>query len=96
LLRIRREHEALRGGQLWHLAADENSYVFLRASAEERLIVAFNNVDRTRDLKIPLQGTPVEDAESISLLCGGGKVELAASGLHLSVPGESISIFSVK
>lgn len=96
LLRVRREHEALRGGQLCHLASDENSYVFLRASAEERLVVAFNRADKTRDLKIPLQGTPAEDAESVSLLYGGGKAELAGSELHLSVPAESISIFSVK
>jgi len=96
LLRMRREHEALRGGRLWHLATDENSYVFLRASEEERLVVAFNNADKTRNLTIPLQGTPVENAESISLLCGGGKGELAPSELHLSVPAESISIFSMK
>lgn len=95
LLRVRREHEALRGGQLCHLASDENSYVFLRASAEERLVVAFNRADKTRDLKIPLQGTPAEDAESVSLLYGRGKAELAGSELHLSVPAESISIFSV-
>ena len=95
LLRIRREHAALRGGQLWHLASDENSYVFLRASAEERLAVAFNRADKTRDLKIPLQGTPMQDAESVSLLCGGGKAELAGGELHLSLPAESMSIFSV-
>jgi glycosidase len=95
LLRIRREHEALRGGQLWHLASDENSYVFLRASAEERLVVAFNRADKTRKLTIPLQGTPAQDAESMSLLCGGGQAELAGSELHLSVPAESISLFSV-
>jgi neopullulanase len=95
LLRIRREHEALRGGQLWHLASDENSYVFLRASAEERLVVAFNRADKTRNLTIPLQGTPAQDAESMSLLCGGGQAELAGSELHLSVPAESISLFSV-
>jgi glycosidase len=95
LLRIRREHEALRGGQLWHLASDENSYVFLRASAEERLVVAFNRADKMRDLKIPLQGTPAQDAKSVSLLRGGGKAELAGSELRLSLPAESISIFSV-
>ena len=95
LLRIQREHEALRGGQLWHLASDENSYVFLRASAEERLVVAFNNADKTRDLKIPLSGTPAQDAQSVSLVYGGGKAELAGSELQLSVPAESISIFSV-
>lgn len=95
LLRIRREHGALRDGQLWHLASDENSYVFLRVSAEERLVVAFNSAGKTRDLRIPLQGTPAEDAQSVSLLCGGGSGELAGSELHLSVPGESVAIFSV-
>src|SRR5207302_9084335 len=43
LLRIRREHAALRGGQLWHLASDESAYVFLRESEEERVVVAFNH-----------------------------------------------------
>src|SRR5205085_12062100 len=71
LLRIRREHEALRGGQLWHLAADENSYVFLRESEEERVVVAFNNAEKTRELQVPLKGTQLENAESMSLLFGG-------------------------
>ena len=95
LLRIRREHDALRGGQLWHLASDENSYVFLRASAEERLVVAFNSGGTARDLKIPVQGTPAQDAETVSLLRGGGSAELTGGELHLSVPAESMSIFSV-
>jgi len=42
LLRLRREHAALRTGRLWHLASDESSYVFARESEEERVVVAFN------------------------------------------------------
>jgi hypothetical protein len=30
LLHLRREHDALRGGKLWHLAADDSSYIFIR------------------------------------------------------------------
>jgi len=45
LLKLRREHAALRGGWLWHLASDESSYVFARESEEERLAVAFNNAE---------------------------------------------------
>jgi len=95
LLRIRREHEALRGGQLWHLAADENSYVFLRESEEERVVVAFNNADKTTGLRIPLKETPMQDATSMSPLLGGAKAELGGKELLLSMPGQSISIFAV-
>ena len=42
LLRLRREYSALQGGRLWHLASDDSSYVFLRESRDEKLIIAFN------------------------------------------------------
>jgi glycosidase len=95
LLRIRREHQALRGGQLWHLTSDETAYVFLREVEEERIAVAFNNASRTRELNIPLRGTPVQDATTVSLLFGGAKAELAGSALRISIPAQSLSIFMV-
>ena len=95
LLRIRREHGAFRGGRLWHLGSDESAYVFLRESEEERTFVAFNNADKTRELQIPLDGTPLENAQTFSLLFGGAKTELKEAKLHISMPAESISIFLV-
>ena len=94
LLRIRREHAALRGGQLWHLASDESAYVFLRESEEERVVVAFNNSDRARELQIPLGGTPMQIAATPSLLFGGAKAELAGTELRISMSAQSLSIFS--
>src|SRR5437588_5300811 len=95
LLRIRREHVALRGGQLWHLASDESAYVFLRESEEERVVVAFNNSDRAGELQISLKGTPMQNAAALSRLLGGAKAELTRSELHISMPALSLSIFSV-
>jgi glycosidase len=95
LLRIRREHASLRGGQLWHLASDETAYVFLRESEEERVVVAFNNADKNRALQVPLKATPLQSAAALSLLFGGAKAELAGSELHLSMPAQSLSIFLV-
>jgi glycosidase len=95
LLRIRREHAALRGGQLWHLASDESAYVFLRESEEERVVVAFNNADKPREMSIPMQGTPMQNAAGLSALFGGAKAEVAGSNLHISMPVQSLSIFSV-
>ena len=96
LLRVRREHVALRGGQLWHLASDETAYVFLRESDEDRVVVAFNNSDKTRELQIRLNGTLTQNASALSLILGGAKAELVGSELHLSMPAQSISIFLVK
>jgi len=95
LLRVRREHVALRGGQLWHLASDGSAYVFLRESEEERVVVSFNNADQTRELRIPLNGTPMQSAAALSLLFGGAKAELAERELRISMPAQSLSIFSV-
>jgi neopullulanase len=95
LLRVRREHAALRGGQLWHLASDESAYVFLRESEEERMVVAFNNADEPRELSVPLRGTSMENAASLLLLFGGARADLAGSNLRVSMPAQSLSIFSV-
>ena len=95
LLRVRSEHMALRGGQLWHLASDETAYVFLRASGEERLVVALNNADKTRELPIRLKGTPLQDAASLSPVFGGAKAVLPGGELHISMPAQSLSIVLV-
>jgi glycosidase len=94
LLRIHREHDALRGGQLWHLASDESAYVFLRESEEGRVVVAFNNADKTRELQIRLSGTPMQGAASLSPLFGGATAEVTGSEMRLSMPPESISILA--
>lgn len=95
LLRVRREHAALCGGQFWHLASDESSYIFLRRSEEESVVVAFNNGDKPRELSVPLRGTPIQNAAAASLLFGGAKAEISGSDLHLSMPTQSLSIFLV-
>src|SRR6266403_1140722 len=95
LLRLRREHAALRGGWLWHLASDESSYVFARESEEERLVVAFNNADQRRELRVPLDDTPAQRASAIDLLLGDAKAELAGKEIHITMPGQSLSIFSL-
>ena len=95
LLRLRREHPALRGGRLWHLASDDTSYVFLRESEEERVVVAFNNSDQTRELRIPLTGTPFKEAAGVSRLFGEAQASLDRKEFQLSMPGQSLSIFTL-
>ena len=95
LLRLRREHAALHRGQLWHLASDESSYVFARESDEELLVAAFNNAEQPRELHISLTDTPVQKASAIELLFGDAKAELTGREIHLTLPAQSFSIFSL-
>jgi glycosidase len=95
LLRLRREHAALRGGHLWHLFSDETSYVFLRESEEERLLVIFQNSPQSRELRFTLADATAQNAARISRLFGEANAELVGKELHVRAPGESLSIFSL-
>jgi glycosidase len=95
VLRIRREHEALRGGRQWHLASDESSYVFVREAEEDRVVVAFNNSDKPKELRITLKDTAAQKAAEITPLFGEAKAELAGGEIHLLMPAQSLSIFSL-
>ena len=95
LLKLRRQHPALRTGRLWHLASDESSYVFARESEEERVVVAFNNADQSREVQIPLADTPAQKATEMALLFGPAKAALAGSEIRITMPPQSLSIFSL-
>ena len=95
LLKLRRQHPALRTGQLWHLASDESSYVFARESEEERVVVAFNNADQSQEVHIPLADTPAQKATEMALLFGQAKAALAGSEIRITMPAQSLSIFSL-
>jgi glycosidase len=96
LLRLRREHDALHSGQLWHLAADDSSYVFVRESEEERLAVAFNNSTSVKVLKLSLRDTPAENATALSVLFGNAHAELAGWELRLTLAPQSLSIIQLR
>ncbi len=93
LLRLRREHEALRNGQLWHLSSDDTSYVFLRETGEEKLVIAFHNGTGERELNISLRDTPGQDASGVAGVFGNAQADLAARTLHLRLPAQSLSVF---
>lgn len=95
LLRLRREHPALAQGRLWHLSSDDSSYVFERDSDEERLIIAFNNSKGSRQLKVPIRDTPVQDATGLTTLLGEAHARVTDSQLELTMPPESLTIFLV-
>jgi neopullulanase len=93
LLHLRREHPALRDGKLWHLASDDSSYVYMRETEEEKVVIAFHDGTTPRDLSISLRDTPGQDASGIAPLFGAGQVELSGKEMRLHLPEQSFSIF---
>jgi glycosidase len=93
LLRLRRDHEALRSGRLWHLSSDDTSYVFLRETEEEQLVIAFHNGTQPRELNILLRDTPAQGAAGAAVLLGDAQADVSARTLHLHVPAQSLSVF---
>jgi neopullulanase len=96
LLRLRQEHDALRGGKLWHLASDDKSYVFLRESDDEKLVIAFHDGTNPRTLTVMLRDTPAASAAGISTLFGEGQADLAGQQLKLVLPAQSLTIFALE
>ncbi len=58
-------------------------------------MVAFNNADQRRELRIPLADTPAQGAAGIELVFGEAKAELAGKEIHIIMPARSLSIFSL-
>jgi glycosidase len=96
LLRLRQEHDSLRGGKLWHLACDDSSYVFLRESDEEKLLIAFHNGTSATTLMVSLQDTPAKAAAGITTLFGEAQADLAGQQLKLVLPPKSLTIFALQ
>ena len=95
LLRLRREHPALSGGRLWHLASDESTYALVRESEEEHVLVVFSNSEQPRDIRVPLNDTPAHGTTRVTPLFGEAKAELADKELRVRTPAQSLSIFAL-
>jgi len=96
LLRLRQAHDSLRGGTLWHLAGDDSSYVYLRESEEEKLVLAFHNGSSPKSLTVSLEETPAGSATGITLLLGDAQADLAGQRLKLVLPAHSLSILALQ
>ena len=95
LLHLRREHAALNSGRLWHLFSDDGSYVFLRETEDDRVLVVFHNSAKPSELRFTLADTPAQNAVRMSQLFGEASAELNGKEVHIRAPAESVTIFSL-
>jgi O-glycosyl hydrolase len=78
------------------LASDDSSYIFLRESDEEKLVIAFHNGTSPKTVNFSLQDTPAETATSIFTLSGEAQADLAGQQLKLTLPPQSLTIFALQ
>ncbi|HEV3512150.1 MAG TPA: alpha-amylase family glycosyl hydrolase [Candidatus Sulfotelmatobacter sp.] len=95
LLALRKTHPALRTGKQWHIGWDESYYAFLRELSGEQLLVIYNNAAITRDLKIPLEDTPVEHAHGLQPVFGDASAGIAEHEARVTLAPHSIAVFQV-
>jgi neopullulanase len=95
LLALRKDHPALRTGKQWHIGWDDNYYAFLRESPEEKLLVVYNNAARTLTLNIPLDNTLLETAQQLQPVFGKTPAKLVDGKVHISLPAQTLALFSV-
>jgi glycosidase len=96
LLKVRQEHRALTEGQMWNLAVDETSYVFLRDNAADRVVVAFNNADAARKVTINESGLEVARANTWTTIAGEGSASREGDGVVVSMPPRSVTLIEAK
>ena len=85
LLRLRREHTALRTGDYREILVTEGVFVFAREADAERLLVALNFTSHPREATLSGEGGALEP-----LLSTRGSVPQAGSGLISLAPGEGV------
>ena len=104
LLRLRREHPALRRGELFRLACEEDTYAYLRQfrgspdgkQPPEKLLMVLNNADQARTVEFEISDTPMANAHSVLALEGASAVTIIGSRLAASVPARSLIIYHVE
>jgi glycosidase len=96
LLALRKAHPALRTGKQWHIGWDDSYYAFLRETPEEKLLIVYNNAATSRDLTIPLDDTPLEQAHELEPLFGNTSAFIEAYRLRLPLAPHSIAVFQAR
>ena len=95
LLKLRQSHAALRTGKQWHIGWDDGYYAFLRETPEEKMLVVYNNSGKTRELKIPVEDTPLETAHQLQAVLGESPGQIVDGKIEVTLPAQTIAVFNV-
>ncbi|HVF42832.1 MAG TPA: alpha-amylase family glycosyl hydrolase [Pyrinomonadaceae bacterium] len=96
LLRLRREHAAVRRGSLTDLHFDEDSYAYARRDDAETIVVALNRSAAPKEISFPASYVGARDGSRLSPLLNAKDSPTAAGGtLKLNVPARSAVFYKL-
>ena len=96
LLRLRREHTALRRGALLDLSFDEDSYAYARRDTSETVVVALNRAAAPKEITFPASYLDAGDGATLQpLLVATDRPAVAAGTLKLTVPARSAVVYKL-
>lgn len=96
LLALRAAHAALRHGRQWHIGWDDSYYAFVRETAQEKLLVVFNNASTPRIVTLAPSETPLQGVRHLGILFGSAKAEEGESAVQVDMPAASLSVFRIE
>jgi hypothetical protein len=63
---------------------------------EEKLLVVYNNSPEVRELNIPVDNTPLDTAHQLQAVFGNSAAELVGGKVKVTLPAQTLSVFSVR
>ncbi|MGH8248659.1 MAG: alpha-amylase family glycosyl hydrolase [Gammaproteobacteria bacterium] len=95
-IRLRREHAAIRQGELIDLAYDQQSYVFARRTAAETIVIAVNRATEPRKVSIPAAAIAARDGAELAPLLGSADPGWATNGTFtVTVPASTVAAYKL-
>jgi neopullulanase len=94
-LALRREHPALRGGQLWNILWNQAAYAFARTLGNEQLLIVMNTAANSQQVQISFLDTPLAGATRFVPLLVGNEQRVQDDRIEITIPAEELQIFSV-
>lgn len=96
LLKLRREHPALRIGEQKHVVVTDDYYVFTRETNGERLLVVFYKGDIAKSVTVDLTDTSIADAKGFTPLTSAAEAPLQGTKIQLQLASQSVAVYRVE
>ena len=96
LLKLRKQHPALRTGLQRHVAVADNYYGFTRETDKERLLIVFHNRDAVENITLDFTDTSLANAKTLTPIFAASSAQLDGTKLHLQLEPNSLVIYKVQ
>lgn len=96
LLKLRRDHPALRIGEQKHVVVADDYYVFTRETKGERLMIVFYKGDAPKSVTVDLTDTTIADAKAFTALNSAPATRLQGMQMQLQLAPQSVAVYKVE